>query len=70
MYTCIILHNMIREDEGFANYPFDESWVTADDIEVDISEEERAQNVNEVKNSETHLQLRADLTEHFWASQN
>ncbi|KAJ9562665.1 hypothetical protein OSB04_007825 [Centaurea solstitialis] len=38
---------MIREDEGFANYPFDESWVTTDDIEVDISEEERAQNVNE-----------------------
>ncbi|KAJ9560431.1 hypothetical protein OSB04_005591 [Centaurea solstitialis] len=46
MYTCIILHNMIREDEGFANYPFDESWVSED--EVDISEEERAQNVNEV----------------------
>ncbi|KAJ9555087.1 hypothetical protein OSB04_009701 [Centaurea solstitialis] len=53
MYTCIILHNMIREDEGFANYPFYESWVTTDDIEVDISEEERAQNVNEVKNAET-----------------
>ncbi|KAJ9563527.1 hypothetical protein OSB04_008687 [Centaurea solstitialis] len=70
MYTCIILHNMIREDEGFANYPFDESWVTTDDIELDISEEERAQNVNEVKNSDKHLQLRADLTEHYRASQN
>ncbi|KAJ9539051.1 hypothetical protein OSB04_031784 [Centaurea solstitialis] len=52
MYTCIILHNMIREDEGFANYPFDESWVTTDDTEVDISEEERAQNVNEVEDEE------------------
>ncbi|KAJ9567291.1 hypothetical protein OSB04_003257 [Centaurea solstitialis] len=58
MYTCIILHNMIHEDEGFANYPFDESWVTTDDIEVDISEEERAQNVNEVKNIKVQNNVR------------
>ncbi|KAJ9552260.1 hypothetical protein OSB04_016305 [Centaurea solstitialis] len=66
MYTCIILHIMNREDEGFSHYSFDENEVLADDIEVNISKQERAQNVNQVKNKETHLNLRANLTEHVF----
>ncbi|KAJ9543663.1 hypothetical protein OSB04_023370 [Centaurea solstitialis] len=46
MYTCIILHNMIHEDEGISNYPFDPTEVLPEDIETNISEADRARNVN------------------------
>ncbi|KAJ9544694.1 hypothetical protein OSB04_024401 [Centaurea solstitialis] len=46
MYTCIILHNMIREDEGISNYSFDPTEVLPEDIETNISEADRARNVN------------------------
>ncbi|KAJ9554217.1 hypothetical protein OSB04_018262 [Centaurea solstitialis] len=45
MYTCIILHNMIREDEGISNYPFDPTEVLPEDIETNISEADRARNI-------------------------
>ncbi|KAJ9550918.1 hypothetical protein OSB04_014963 [Centaurea solstitialis] len=65
MYTCIILHNMIREDKGIANYPFDETKVLPHEVETNISEEDRAINVHYVRNQERHINLRADLSEHF-----
>ncbi|KAJ9543553.1 hypothetical protein OSB04_023260 [Centaurea solstitialis] len=68
MYTCIILHNMIREDEGFSHYPFDPTAVLPSEVETTISEEERANNVNFVKNRERHANLRADLSQHLWDS--
>ncbi|KAJ9558191.1 hypothetical protein OSB04_012805 [Centaurea solstitialis] len=68
MYTCIILHNMIREDEGFSHYPFDPTEVLPSEVETTISEEERANNVNFVKNRERHANLRADLSQHLWDS--
>ena len=47
MYTCIILHNMILEDEGNAIYGGDYEPY---EIETQIKEEERAVNVREVRN--------------------
>ncbi|KAJ9542885.1 hypothetical protein OSB04_029391 [Centaurea solstitialis] len=49
MYTCIILHNMIREDKGISDYPFDPTEVLTEDIETNISKADRARNVNLVK---------------------
>ncbi|KAJ9552718.1 hypothetical protein OSB04_016763 [Centaurea solstitialis] len=46
MYTCIILHNMIREDEDISDYPFDPTEVLPEDIETNISEADWARNVN------------------------
>ncbi|KAJ9559852.1 hypothetical protein OSB04_005012 [Centaurea solstitialis] len=68
MYTCIILHNMIREDEGISDYPFDPTEVLPEDIETNISEADRARNVNLVKNRERHANLRQDLSQHLWDS--
>ncbi|KAJ9540661.1 hypothetical protein OSB04_027167 [Centaurea solstitialis] len=68
MYTCIILHNMIREDEGISDYPFDPTEVLPEDIETNISEADRARNVNLVKNQERHANLRQDLSQHLWDS--
>ncbi|KAJ9562857.1 hypothetical protein OSB04_008017 [Centaurea solstitialis] len=64
MHTCIILHNMIREDEGFSHYPFDPTEVLPGEIETTISEKDRARNVNLVKNRERHANLRHDLSIH------
>jgi len=36
------------------------------EIETQISEEERAANVREVRNSEKRHALRSDLTDHIW----
>ncbi|KAJ9552384.1 hypothetical protein OSB04_016429 [Centaurea solstitialis] len=68
MYTCIILHNMTREDEGFSHDSFDPTAVLPSEVETNISEEERANNVNFVKNQERHANLRADLSQHLWDS--
>ena len=56
---------MILEDEDNAIcslYPHD---IISSDIETQISEQARAANVREVKNRETHNNLRSDLVEHI-----
>ena len=66
MYTCIILHNMILEDEGRA---------ICQDYTPDIVPEQfpqptipqRRQNQRELESKQIHSQLRADLVEHVWA---
>ncbi|XP_076881689.1 uncharacterized protein LOC143529891 [Bidens hawaiensis] len=62
--TCIILHNMILEDEGKAicqNYqgdiPRQESTVT---------NEQRLANINIIKSRELHGNVRHELIEHLW----
>ena len=67
MYACVILHNMILEDEGRAVYDFDENDITSADIETNISEEQRAANVREIKNQETHYLLQGSLIDHIWS---
>ena len=54
---------MILEDEGNAIFGGDYEPY---EIETQLSEEEHATNVREVRNSEKHHALRADLTDHIW----
>ncbi|XP_076892840.1 uncharacterized protein LOC143544680 [Bidens hawaiensis] len=64
MYTCLILHNMILEDSGKAicqEYDNDIQPVTAL-----LSAEEKRANLQNIKNRDTHDNLRADLVEHLW----
>ena len=69
MYTCTTLHNMIIEHEGLAVNNFDENDIVSDDTEAHISEEQHAENIRQVKNWETHNNLRSDLAEHIWSIQ-
>jgi hypothetical protein len=69
MKACIIMHNMIVEDEGI-----DEDDFSYDDMgeKVKISHngtpelDEFIQNYKNIQDKETHTQLQADLVEHLW----
>ncbi|GJW52942.1 ALP1-like protein isoform X1 [Tanacetum coccineum] len=68
MYCCIILHNMILEDEGFEVYFRDmfvnpapnivRDWVERCDLHV--------RKTKELHDRKTHNDLRKDLVEHLW----
>ncbi|GKA33935.1 ALP1-like protein [Tanacetum coccineum] len=68
MYCCIILHNMILEDEGFEVNLRDvfvnpapnivRDWVERCDLHV--------RKTKELRNRKTHIDLRQDLMEHLW----
>ena len=69
MNACVIMHNMIVEDEGI-----DEDDFNYDDMgeKVKISHartpelDEFIQNYKNIQDKETHTQLQADLIEHLW----
>ena len=69
MNACIIMHNMIVEDEGD-----DEDDFNYDDMgeKVTVSHDSTPeldafiQNYKNIKDKETHTQLQADLIEHLW----
>ncbi|GJV10900.1 ALP1-like protein [Tanacetum coccineum] len=68
MYCCIILHNMILEDEGFEVNFRDmfvnpapnivRDWVERCDLHV--------RKTKELRDRKTHNELRKDLVEHLW----
>ncbi|XP_076929552.1 uncharacterized protein LOC143594005 [Bidens hawaiensis] len=64
VYTCIILYNMVLEDQCKAicqNYQGNISQP-----ESTITDDEKLQNVIYVKNREVHGNLRHELVEHLW----
>ncbi|GJX41752.1 ALP1-like protein isoform X1 [Tanacetum coccineum] len=71
MYCCIILHNMILENEGFEvnlNHMFVSpepnmvrSWVERCDLHV--------RKAKELRDRKTHIDLRQDLVKHLWNNQ-
>ncbi|KAD4179481.1 hypothetical protein E3N88_28072 [Mikania micrantha] len=66
LYACVILHNMIIEDNGRAICEFYEE-VDPNLLEhVEINEEEKQANRRMLRNKDTHANLKADLIEHLW----
>ncbi|GKC97858.1 ALP1-like protein [Tanacetum coccineum] len=65
MYTCIILHNMIRKEKGKAISPdfYPEEQHREDDPVR--SAQDRLRVIREIHDEETHLNLKADLVEHI-----
>ncbi|GKD58925.1 protein translocase subunit SecA2, chloroplastic isoform X1 [Tanacetum coccineum] len=65
MYTCIILHNMIRKEKGNAISPnFYPKEQHREDDPV-RSAQDRLRVIREIHDEETHLNLKADLVEHI-----
>ncbi|GJU33306.1 putative nuclease HARBI1 isoform X2 [Tanacetum coccineum] len=70
MYTCIILHNMIRKEKEKAISPdfYPEEQHREDDPVR--SAQDRLRVIREIHDKETHLNLKADLVEHIWHRTN
>ncbi|CAI9282155.1 unnamed protein product [Lactuca saligna] len=66
MYACIILHNMILEDEGRAICRYNENEVLPNIEGVAVGTQEYWVNRREVHNRDFHQALRADLVEHIY----
>ncbi|XP_076939492.1 uncharacterized protein LOC143608317 [Bidens hawaiensis] len=65
VYTCIILHNMVLEDQGMAICQYYHGDVLRP--ESTITDDEKLQNVLYLKNREVHRNLRHELVEHMCA---
>ncbi|KAJ0702500.1 hypothetical protein HanPI659440_Chr14g0530271 [Helianthus annuus] len=64
MYACILLHNIIIEDEGHAICEYDENAMEENNVLV--SEEQQDLNRFSLHNDFTHANLQSDLIEHIW----
>ncbi|XP_023758280.1 uncharacterized protein LOC111906742 [Lactuca sativa] len=70
MYICLILHNMIIEDEGRAICAFDEEETIPETQSIEICGEEYMNMRTEIRCTETFYNLRNDLVEHIYGIQN
>jgi hypothetical protein len=69
MIACIIMHNMIIEDEGRVdpNERFENGGENVEPShEMTADFDEFLENHKKIRNQETHYQLREDLVEHLW----
>ncbi|KAJ0442075.1 putative harbinger transposase-derived protein [Helianthus annuus] len=65
MYDCIIMHNMIIEDDGKATH---QNYFSEDVVEgTQSTMEERMLNVQLLRPKEIHNTLKANLVEHMLA---
>jgi hypothetical protein len=69
MIACIIMHNMIIEDEGRV-HPDERFENEGENVEpsheMTIDFDEFLENHKKIRNQETHYELREDLVEHLW----
>ena len=67
MIACIILHNMIIEDErGLSLEPFADWGLPVERVRHLLSFRELQSGTRELENVEAHFALRNDLIEHLW----
>ena len=69
MTACVIMHNMIVEDER-EDMIYDSDWLHAGELVSPASGAVSYEDFNhvhqEIRNRDKHNQLQADLIEHMW----
>ncbi|XP_022032320.1 uncharacterized protein LOC110933403 [Helianthus annuus] len=68
MYVCLLLHNMIIEDECRAICEYDENASYRNTVPVDPTQQDL--NSFALTNDYTHANLKHDLVEHIWNNVN
>nr|KAJ0196659.1 hypothetical protein LSAT_V11C700369150 [Lactuca sativa] len=69
MKACVILHNMILEEEGKAICTYTPNDMLNPPAVIQVDSPTYFTRLLEIQNSETHHNLRQDLTEHIWQQQ-
>ncbi|XP_071687238.1 protein ALP1-like [Rutidosis leptorrhynchoides] len=67
MYACLVLHNMIQENNGFVIGRREERMIERNPprrLQRDLRD--RDARVKEIRDRQVHRKLEADLTEHVW----
>jgi len=70
MRACVIMHNMIVEDEGFVVDPNERFDYGGENVEPEHDKPTRTLEYIEahrkIREKQTHVQLKEDLIEHLW----
>ncbi|XP_071708489.1 uncharacterized protein [Rutidosis leptorrhynchoides] len=67
MYACVVLHNMIQENNGFVISKRDEKMMAAPSnrpIRLERDLRDRDARIKEIRDRQVHNRLESDLTEH------
>ncbi|XP_071729127.1 uncharacterized protein [Rutidosis leptorrhynchoides] len=69
MYSCIVMHNMIQEDNGFVLSIWEQEWLDKPEnrprCNIRRRVKDRKSREKEIPNRNVHDQLRKDLTAHI-----
>ncbi|KAI3800084.1 hypothetical protein L1987_35392 [Smallanthus sonchifolius] len=68
MYACVILHNMILEDQGATTCQYNPNEEEV--MYEEIDEDQKRVNRQEIRNREIHNALKADLIEYIYEKSN
>ncbi|XP_071687149.1 uncharacterized protein [Rutidosis leptorrhynchoides] len=69
MYACVVLHNMIQENNGFVISKRDEKMIALPSnrpIRLERNSRDRDARIKEIRDRQVHNRLESDLTEHVW----
>ncbi|XP_071740478.1 uncharacterized protein [Rutidosis leptorrhynchoides] len=67
MYACVVLHNMIQENNGFVISKRDEKMIAHPSnrpIRLERNLRDRDASIKEIRDKQVHNRLESDLTEH------
>ncbi|XP_071694293.1 protein ALP1-like [Rutidosis leptorrhynchoides] len=69
MYACVVLHNMIQENNGFVISKRDEKMIAHPSNRprrLERNLRDRDARIKEIRDKQVHNRLESDLTEHIW----
>jgi hypothetical protein len=66
MITCVIIHNMIIEDERDCNFESLFDLTNVEQLQLKFTFQTHMEGTSELENSQTHFNMKLNLVEHLW----